>query len=193
MNKHLNAKSLTKVGKRCTLFYTTIREMAGIHLLLALVAGTLGFVVQSAELLYAALCFIPLPVAASLAFCLGRLLHRKRTINGITYSAEMYALITDELHGRKAATNAARFILEHPEHARCSQELGKDLKMNRTINDLDTIREFKSLVFAHENPGQAKDALLAIINERGITDPSAARGVLGAFASTDTPLMSGAL
>ena len=192
MPQYLSAKPIAKVGKHCNLIYTTIREMAGIHLLLALVAGILGLVFQSAELLYAALCFVPLPVATSLAL-VGRLLHRKRTINGITYSAEMYALITDELRRRKAATNATRFIVEHPDHARCSQELGKELKMNRAAYDLDTIREFQSLVFSQENPEQAKVALLAIINERGITEPAAAREALDTFTSTETPLMSGAL
>lgn len=191
MRKHLTASSLVAFGGSCERLYLFIRVMAAIHLFLAAACTVGGAFSPSAIQPIGALFFAILPAVTICLYVIGKVLCRPHTVNGRSYSPEMYALITDGLRGRKI-TGTKRYLEEHPDYPRMALELEQEIWS--AIKSDSALKKMVALVYSSTaSPQQTKRALLSIVNERGITDPDTARALLSSFNASEAPLMSGAL
>lgn len=191
----LSNVALTKIGEKSGEAYNFLRKLGHVHLTIALIVVVFGLLGSDPATIASGAVLFALPVATVILVTLANKLCRTRTIGGVEYSPEDYAVIADVLRER-GITNAERFMNDNSEHQAAWKDIYSFVGRGdyEGINTWEEIRAFQSLVYYTEMaPHQAVDAIKSIVAERKVTDINAARELLRDYKSVGSPLGSGAL
>lgn len=151
-----------------------------------------SFAVDSLNVMLAGALFAVATAAPLIGWGIGKVLGPDRYINGEYYHAELYAAVTDALRSR-GIRDTQQYILSHPDFALCAKELARELDRDQLYYPSATSL-FQALVYSRDmDPRLTKEAVITIVNERGVADPDEAKTMLTDFLETETAIRAGML